>query len=557
MKHKNGKYLGLGLVILFCLLVLVTAFRASERYYSRNIVLTDTSYFLMSVGILLQGRDEFGWRHVLSSPTPLHSSEYSVGDSDVYELHDLVAWLLKAVLPVRPSAAVILNGLWFIAMAVSLYLLLFERTGVWAIAALVAVSYLVANPYLPTVRFGLTSLDPNLHAFMIGTSAFCWLLLAHSFRKRGASIVFGVFLGLLVLARVYTLGIVLPAMLPFVVASFWVRSRDKLRASAAGAALALCALLAVCAWWLFPRLGMIAAYPTLYKDAGVLERSSAAESAVKWLRFSRQLAAANMPVICVLSWVFADQLFKYRPRPLRDASWSHLWVAICPLVILSWLGTTFEPYATLVLFGVFLTLLFPFRLGPPALLQEPVFIALLALATAIGAGGFFWSLAREHEAVAYDKRSLDGAIDAISQDAARTHRQRITLGLVHWGILHDASLIDALIFDAGIRIATPDYPPKARASTLVVDPLMRDLWVWDARLRGSASMTPELWSSELARRADYAIVLAADAEQQVRGGRWVPWVKASRLLLESPAFRVLAGPFTIPEDGNVVVLARR
>ena len=185
VKHKNGKYLGLGLVILFCLLVLVTAFRASERYYSRNIVLTDTSYFLMSVGILLQGRDEFGWRHVLSSPTPLHSSEYSVGDSDVYELHDLVAGLLKAVLPVRPSAAVILNGLWFIAMAVSLYLLLFERTGGWAIAALVAVSYLVANPYLPTVRFGLTSLDPNLHAFMIGTSAFCWLLLAHSFRKRG------------------------------------------------------------------------------------------------------------------------------------------------------------------------------------------------------------------------------------------------------------------------------------------------------------------------------------------------------------------------------------
>jgi len=127
VKHKNGKYLRLGLVILFCLLVLVTVFHASERYYSRNIVLTDTSYFLMSVGIPLQGRDEFGWRHVLSSPTPLHSPD---NGSDVYVLHDLCAWLLKAVLPVRPAAAVILNGLWFIAMAVSLYLLLFERTGV-------------------------------------------------------------------------------------------------------------------------------------------------------------------------------------------------------------------------------------------------------------------------------------------------------------------------------------------------------------------------------------------------------------------------------------------
>ncbi|HEX7477930.1 MAG TPA: hypothetical protein VF331_08990 [Polyangiales bacterium] len=551
----KGKWLGLVLVVVFCASILVTTYQASERYYSKNMVSTDTSYFLMSVGILLQGRDDFDLRHVLDAPTPLQSSDHG---TDVYVLHNLSAWLLRAVLPLRPCLAVILNGLWFSLMAVSVYLLLWERTRVWRVAALVTASFLVANPYLPTVLFGITSLDPNLHAFMIGTSALCWVLLSDSFRKHGVSIIVGLFLGCLVLARVYTLGIVLPAMLPFVVASLWTRSRSELRASLIGGTLAVLAMLAFSGFWLFPRLGMLQAYTTQFKSAGILGRTSLTATAVAWLRVAGEVLRHNLPVLCVLFWSFIAQLRGAERGLFRQMNWSHVWLAICPLLILTWLGTSFGPYGALAIFGLYLTLLFPLRAGAAAILQRRDFALALAAATALGAFRFFSSLAAAHEVVALDKQPLTAAIESIRQDAARSHRPRVTVGLVQWGKLHDASLVDSLIFDAGIRIATPTYPPKPRAgSALVVDPMVLDNWVWDRRIHGDQAMTPDLWVSQLTQAADYVIVLAADAAQRRRGGRWPPWVKASRLLLRSSAFRTIAGPFDIPSDGNVLVLARR
>ncbi len=552
---ESGKWLGLALVVLFCASILVTAFRASDRYYGKNMVLTDTSYFLMSVGILLQGRDDFDWRHVLHEPTPLHSSDHG---TDVYVLHNLTAWLLKAVLPLRPCLAVVLNGLWFTGMAVSVYWLFWQRTRIWRVAALVTASFLVASPFLPTIRLGLTSLDPSLHAFMIGTSVLCWVLLSESFRKRGASIVVGLLLGCLVLARVYTLGIVLPAMLPFVVASLSTRSRSELRASLLGGTLAISTMLAVSGWWLLPRLGVLLSYPTQFKSAGVLARTSLPETAVAWLHFGRDVFSDNLPVLCVLSWIFASQLLSSERGLFRRFNWSHLWVAVCPPIVLTWLGTTFEPYGALAIFGLYLTLLFPFRSSEPASLRHPNFAVALSAATALAAFTFFSSLIEAHSVVAVDKRPLAAAIESIRQDAVHTHRQRVTVGLVQWGILHDASLVDALIFDAGIRIATPGYPAEPHGSwELVVNPMVLDNWVWDRRVRGDKVMTPELWASQLTQAADYVIVLAADSTQRHRGGRWLPWVQTSRLLLESSAFAPISRPLKIPSDGKVLVLARR
>jgi hypothetical protein len=458
----------------------------------------------------------------------------------------------------RPSAAVILNGLWFVAMAISVYLLIWDRTKAWRVSALVAVSYLVANPYLTTVLFGLTSLDPNLHAFMIGTSALAWVLLSRSFRDRRASIVAGVFLGCLALARAYSLGIVLPAMLPFVVMSLWTRSRSELHASLVGGALAIFAMIVVSGWWLFPHLGLLQLYTTQFNAAGVLGRTDLAATALAWCKITKQFLSSNLPVLCVLTLAHADRLRSGGRGLLKAARWSHLWLAVSPFMILSYLGVSFGPYGALALFGFYMTLLFPFSGAKPGILQRGVFVAALAAATAVNAFGAFSSIVEAHGAVPYDKRPLTSAIESIRKHAARTGRKRVTVGLVHWGILHDASLIDALIFDAGIRVATPSYPLTPRAgSPLVVDPMALDCWVWDRRVHGDRAMTPELWASKITQAADYVIVLAADSRQSGQAGLWPLWVDASRLLLQSPAFTAIAGPFDIAEDGTVLVLARR
>jgi len=132
---NRGKWLGLALVIALGLAILFVALRASERYYDKNLVATDTSYFLMSVGLLLQDRLDFDTLHVLATPAPMLSSDHA---TEVYVLHNLMAWLLRGVLPMRPSAMVVLNSPWFLAMGASLYWLLWDRTKAWWLSALVA-----------------------------------------------------------------------------------------------------------------------------------------------------------------------------------------------------------------------------------------------------------------------------------------------------------------------------------------------------------------------------------------------------------------------------------
>jgi hypothetical protein len=551
-----GKWLGLALVVVFGVVLLVTALRASERYYSQHLVATDTSYFLMSVGLLLQGRHDFDTLHVLAAPAPRLSSDHA---TEVYVLHNVMAWLLRGVLPMRPSAMVVLNSPWFLAMGASMYWLLWDRTKAWWLSALVAAAYLLANPYLSTVQFGLTSLDPNLHAYMIGSSALAWVLLSRSFRNRAASIIAGIFLGLLVLARVYTLGIVLPAMLPFVVRSLWTRSRPELRASLVGGGLAIAALIAVCGWWLFPHLALLRFYPVQFKSAGVLSRTDLSATALAWLKHLAHFLRVNLPVLCVLAAVPVGALLRDRRRLIQRARWDHLWLVVAPLAILSFLGTGFAPYGTLALFGVFLTLLFPCEPPSLAILRHWAFAGALGAGTALRAYSTVSSLIEEHASSGNKKdwRAVDAALDAIRGHAAETGRSRVTVGLVHWGAVHDASLIDAMVFDAGFRVATPTYPAEPRpGAPLIVDPLMVDLWVWDRRLYGDQVMTPERYAQRMTDSADYVIVLAAGKDQRRRRGRWLPWVRTSRLLLASPAFARITGPLPTA-DGPIMVLARR
>lgn len=549
-----GFFPGFVVVSLFCLGLLWTAFRASDNYYSRHLVATDTSYYLAGPALLVSGKEDFALRRVLNHPAPLPASD---SGTLVYVLQTLTAWHLRYFLPLRPSMAVVLNGVWFMAMAYSVYALVWSRIRRWSTAAIVTVAYVVANPFLPTITYGITAMDPNLVGYMLGTCVLCWTVLSEHFERLVPSLLVGLFLGLLCLGRIYTLGVVLPAMLPYVVSCFWRRSGREMLISVQGGFLALCMAFAVSGWFVRGNWKTLLAYPTQYGAAGVLNHSALSDGIWTWLRFPRYVLAENLTLICVLSWPLAAS-FVARQRSLRYFNWSALWATLVPLLVLAKMGTTFQPYGAVCLFGVFVVLLFPFARPDPGLLYSGRFAAVLSMGCAFSCWAFFGHLRSTHDAPNDNKQTTVTALETMRDDALAEGRKRVTLGLVHWGRLHDAALVDALLFDLGVRVAMPDFQPRKRPTTpLIVDTLGTDPWAWDPKVAGAAAITPAAWADLIIRDADYVLVLAGDRKQERREGLWPNWVEASDLIVKSGVFRRLGSTFRVNTDGTLQLLVRK
>lgn len=544
---------GVVVVLAFCLLLLFSAFRASDRYYVRHLVAADSSYYLAGPALLVSGKNDFSLGQVLNHPAPLRSSD---GGTSVYVLHTVTAWFLRHVLPLRPAMAVVLNGVWFVGMALCVYSLFWFRIRKWSTSAIVTIAYLVANPYLPTIPYGITSMDPNLLGFMLGTSALCCAALSDRFRRVVPCLLVGMFLGLLCLGRVYTLGVVLPAMLPYVVACFWRRSAREMLLSVWGGLLAVGVALTISGWFVRANWKTVLGYPTQYGTAGVLNHTPLVNGIWEWLRFPKAALAENLTLVCVLSWPLAAAFFG-RERSLRDFNWSALWATLAPLLVLAKMGTTFKPYGAVALFGVFVVLLFPFARPDPALLYRGRFAAALSMGCAFSCWAFFGQLRTLHDAPNDNKSSTIAALESLREHALAVRQKRVTVGLVHWGTLHDAALVNALVMDLHWRVATPEFTPKRRGKNqLIVDPLVVDPWAWNPKVSGAAVVTPAGWADRVIREADYVFVLAGDRRQDRREGRWPPWVEASALISESGHFERLGRAFHVKSDGPVELLVR-
>jgi len=550
----RGPTPGVVVVLLFCLGLLYASFRTSDEYYKTHLVAADTSYYLMSAALVASGKDDFALARVLNHPAPLHSSD---SGTNVYVLQTVAAWHLRHHLPMRASMAVVLNGVWFTAMALSIYALVWSRIRKWSIAAIVTVAYAVANPFLPTVTYGITSMDPNLVGYMLGTSALCCAVLSNHFERLVPTLLVGVFLGLLCLGRIYTLGVVLPALLPYVVACFWRRSGQQMLTSLQGGFLAFCAAFAVAGWFVRGNWKTLLAYPTQYGAAGVLNHTALSDAMWQWLRFPKLALAENLTLLCVMSWPLAAS-FLGKDRSFRDFNWSALWAALVPLVVLSKMGTTFQPYGAVCLFGVFVVLLFPFNQPDPALIYRGRFAAALSMGCAFSCWAFFGHLRSAHDSNNDNKRTTIAALEAMREDALEAGRKRVSVGLVHWGKLHDAALVNALVLDLGLRVATPDFPPRRGPTTpLIVDPLVTDPWAWDPKVAKEAVITPAAWADLMIREADYVFVLAGDRRQERREGYWPDWVEASDLISKSGVFRRLGSSFRVSGDGTIELLVRK
>lgn len=542
-------------VLLFCSAVLVSSFRGSDRYYEHHLVAADSSYYVMSASILVSGKDDFRLRQVLRDPAPLRSSD---GATEVYVLQTLIAWYLRALLPLRPAMAVVLNGIWFVGMAGSVYSLLWSRIRKGATAALATIAFLILNPYLTTITYGVTSMDPNVVGFMLGTSVICCTVLSDRFTRVLPCAFAGLFLGCLALGRVYTLGVVVPAMLPYVLACFWRRSWRDMLSSLQGGFIALCVAYGVCGWFLLRHWRTVLSYPTQYGTKGVLNQITLTDAIFEWLHFPKLVFAQNIALVCVLSWPLAAGLFSGPDRRLRRFNWGALWLSLAPLLVLAKMGTTFQPYGAIALFGLFLLLLFPFTTPDAPLPHRGRFAAALSVACALNCWTFFSELRSVHDAGGNNKRTTVAALQSMRDDAARLGSKRVSLGLVHWGTLHDAALVNSLLFDLGVRVATPAFQPRRRPKgSLIVDPLVLDPWAWDPEVRGAATVTPEAWANRMIEEADYVIVLAGGRTQDRRHGRWPAWIDASEILRGSPVFKRLGPPFWVPNDGALELLVRR
>jgi hypothetical protein len=550
----GGPTPGVVVVTLFCFGLLYGSFRASDRYYANHLVIADSSYSLAGPLLLVSGKNDFSLRRVLNNPAPLASSDKG---TTVYVLHTVTAWYLRHFLPLRPSMAVVLNGIWFWAMGLCVYSLLWSRLRKWSLAAIVAIGYLVANPYLPTITYGITSMDPNLLGYMLGTSVLCCTMLSEHFQRLIPCLLVGAFLGLLCLGRIYTLGVVLPAMLPYVLSCFWRRSTKEMLLSVQGGFLALCMAFAISGWFLRANWQTVLAYPTQYADAGVLSHVPLVAGIWEWLRFPKATLAENLTFLCALSWPVAMS-FVGQERSLKDFNWRALWVALVPLLILAKMGTTFRPYGAVALLGVFLVLLFPFAKPDPALIYRGRFAAALSMGCAFSCWAYFSTLTMAHELGNENKSKVVNALETMRLHAAAHGRKRVKLGLVHWGKLHDASLVNALVSDLQLRVATPNFEPKRRAANpLIIDPLVTDPWAWDPKVAHEAVITPEAWANRIIQEADYVFVLAGDRRQDRREGRWPPWVEASDRIRESGVFERLTPPFHVKVDGPIELLVRR
>ncbi|HKY38357.1 MAG TPA: hypothetical protein VJN18_20580 [Polyangiaceae bacterium] len=554
-KLLRGWVPGALVVLLFSAGVLHASFRASDRYYDRRMVAADSSCYLVGPALVVSGKDDFGLRDLLHDPSPFEATDHG---TSIYVLQTFTAWYLRDFLPLRPAMAVLLNGVWFIGMGVSVYALFWSHMRRWLTAALATMGFLLANPFLTSTTYGLTSLDPNLVGFMLGTSALCWVILSDRFERFVPCALAGLSLGALALGRVYTLGVVLPAMLPFVLACFWRRSREQIVLSLAGGVIVVAMAYVVCGWWVLKHWREVLDYPTQFGTWGVMNSMTPTAGFFEWLYFPRLAFSKTLALICVLTWPFAAAVLA-PGRGFWRFNWAALWLIVCPMLVLARLGTTFKPYGAVLLLGVFLVLLFPFKPSRPELVTRGRYGAALWIACALSMWAFFFEQRVTHDGHANNKRGIKTALEAMRQHAIDAGRRRVKLGLIHWGVLHDASLIDTLVFDLGVRVATSNFQPshRARKSSFIVDPLAVDVWAWEPKISGAASVTPESWAKRLVEEADYVLVLAGSRTQERRKGRWPPWTETSDRVRASGAFERLGAQFGIPNDGPMELLVRK
>jgi len=524
----------------------------------------DGAYTFANVGIILQNSRSPGAFQAFRNLIPVRVAGHW---TETHVLYNLMAAISAPVLPLRESSAVILNGIWYVVMGGTAYGLFWRHSRSWAFSVVLSVLLLVARPLLAGSIKGLTDLDPNVLAYMLGITSMCWILLSDDFSRPFAAAMAGIFLGLLALGRCYALVLVAAAMAPCVVWALWKGHWPERRRTLIGLSICGGSFLLVAGWWLFPNVALLRHYPGQFSGWGAIGHYAPLSLARTWLKFVVVALLHSGPIVVILGWRFVLQCDSVKGLSgfVRRFNWLYLWMAIAPLAILIAMGTGHPLYGWPAMLGVYMILAFPVRPTTNAdggrLLPGSRCLILLGGAACLTVGLFLHGLFQANSSLFLPKDTPLQALTAIRAHAGKTHQQRITVGMAHWGwSLNGACLVNLCVYDLGCRVeidGSMPHNPNSSGSDPVVVPLPNDLWAWDDRISGSQTVTPESCVDEMTRRADYVIVSGEPVEHEpVPRLEAQPWREASRRLLGSKEFQPIFGPVSVKIDGSVLALSR-
>lgn len=567
-----SRRLAISLVVVatFAVGVVLYACRANRTCNRRNLVHGDSTYYYFTTGTTLQAARALGWRRAFGVATG-HMKALSA-------LHYLAVIPLCRVLPLSTSVAPLLNGIWYVLMAISLCLFMWRQTRSAQLSILLPLPLLIAGGPLSGAYQGLGDLHVNLLGYTLGTSTMCFILCSDHLRNRGMTVAAGICLGLLILGRVFSVALVAVAVAPFVLSGLIVGSKAERKRTFVGLAMLSGLGLLTSGWWLVPRIPPFWTHvfgESLGVPGGAVGVGSFRDNARIWLGVAKGLFVYNhnpgyYPMALVLSWIAGVQIAT--GRSLRDlvkrVNWQYLWLGFSPLLVLIVIRSGYRFYGWPALLGIYLAVVFPFRAreGTVNPLGNRVFRLVLLLSICLASVCFLREMRRDYRRRRTSKANALRVARAILHHESGVPKREVGVGITYYGALNFATLANVFLFDCGCAVAPPDYLPDAKVPPtndapriLMPAEITQRPLEWDRGYSKDETETVENALEAIAAQADYVVTLAPASwgkEPPRYPKYWPQWVELSRRLRSRPDFQPLTPALAIGENEIVQVLVR-
>lgn len=565
---KKKIWLSLITVIVFAVVILLFSYKMGLTYHQNNLTKGDSTYYYYFSGTVLQEAKANGILRAI-----MLVATYP-GNNTI--LHYLVVAILSPILPLDTSIGVILNSIWYLFMAASLSIFFWRKTESIILSIFLPIPMLIAGLPLIDVYQGLTDLHVNLLGYTLGVSIMCFVLLSDYLHKPKPTIVAGIFLGLLMLGRIHSVALVGIALAPYVLKGLFFSSNLNKRKTFWGLAILGSVSFLISGWWIIPRLSaFLLPFQWYGVPRGSLGIVTTYDSAWIWVNIVLGFflyGIAYYPLALVLSWIPGTQVVSSRKIwfLLKRINWLYIWMGISPLLILILMRSDYKYYGWPALFGIYLSVIFLFRVTEKELqpLKNPVFLGLLLVAMFGAIFGFMSRMVSTHTTIYTDKQSALQAVDAIIDDAgsSKVLRDEIRVGMAYYGSLNPGTLADVIIFDkecpASIQLISLDTKVPSLGdcqSIFLPESITQDPTEWELEIMGDEMITVKKAFEEISSEADYVIILSPaswDTTPPMYPEYWSEWVELSQQLHQSEAFHPITTSLTITHLEKIIVLAR-
>ncbi|HWP46795.1 MAG TPA: hypothetical protein VNM22_06495 [Candidatus Limnocylindrales bacterium] len=547
------------------LLVITFSMVMNQQFYKTHLSFSDGMGIYFSVGRTIQ---------IAKTQGTLQALNFAV-NSSMYILHQIMAALLGPLLNLSMSVGPLFNGIWYLAMSVSLGLLFWDRTHSIVLSILLSIPPMIYISPVATAYEGLTNMNVDFLSYVLSVSTICYLLLSDNLSKSWATILAGVFWGLLVLGRIPTAILLGIMVMPLFIKGLIYHSTRSVVFR--GLLILGTTVLMVSGWWLiFSLYEFIKFFFFWYgHPLGSMGNLSPARLPFLWKGFIRELIGNNIPYIGMtlwLSWIPGSVIIKgvNGISLLKQLNWIYIWMGISPLLILMLLHTENLPYAFPAYMGFYLTLLFPFKQNPRerSILQSKSYRMGLMLMIIIASFWFVITMYKQHTTPSFSKQTTlqitQSILDDIYHQQADKDKQEFQISITYWGTLNRYSLANVFLFDKNQSVRMIG---KQSESNLFKPSRPPILHIHSAVAWLDASDSDETHKAylnkiveEVENQSDYVIILSRESWNP-KGSYpfsqfWSQWVKLSEQLLNSNRFHTLTLPLRITDSEWVVVLAR-